>query len=97
MIILIALGLHGTLINKLEFVEDGGTVYGPYGGPDWGGYEEFVSSHPGCKLVYLSGSSGDLLNSLTLYYECTETSTTTTTTTTTTTATTATSSIAVSI
>jgi len=57
----------GDFIDGIEFITDQGDVFGPYGGT--GGQVE-VSSVPGCLLAHLSGTSGELLDSLTLHWIC---------------------------
>ena len=60
-------GRQGSRIDEIEFIADDGSVFGPYGGNGGG---PWVSARPGCKLSYLSGSSGDRLDSIILHYEC---------------------------
>ena len=60
-------GKSGSLIDSIEFVSSDNISYGPYGGT---GGDPWSSEHPGCKLAYFSGSVGDALDSLTLFYEC---------------------------
>jgi len=60
-------GRSGDKLDQLEFITDDGAVIGPVGG---GGGSAFVSTFPGCYLAYLSGSSGNVLDSVTLHWEC---------------------------
>lgn len=60
-------GREGQLIDEIEFIGDDDNVYGPYGGS---GGVSWVSYQPGCKLLYLSGRCGSLLDSITLHYDC---------------------------
>ncbi len=50
-----------------QFLTDKFNSYGPFGGA---GGDEHISSRPGCALFYISGMSGDTLNSLKLHYKC---------------------------
>ena len=79
--IVFAVGAGG-LIDWIKFQSSDNIIYGPFGG-DGGDYYKF--SHPNCRLAYLSGRSGDWLDQLIFYFDCTPTTTTTTITTTTTT------------
>merc|ERR1712227_348402 len=65
--IVIAQGRAGSKVDQIEFITNEGEVFGPFGG---NGGHPFVSSHPGCYLSYLSGSSGSRLDILTLHWEC---------------------------
>ena len=57
----------GTRIESIQFVTIKFNSYGPFGGS--GGQLE-LSAHPECALSYISGTSGNELNSLTFHYEC---------------------------
>lgn len=51
----------------MEFICSDGSVYGPFGGS---GGSPWVSAHPGCALSYISGASGQFLDSISFHYLC---------------------------
>ena len=58
----------GQFVDALTMVTDQAAILGPVGG---NGGELHVFAHQGCDLNYISGKSGDLIDSLTLHWECT--------------------------
>jgi len=54
-------------VDQLEFITSTGQICGPFGG---GGGSAWTATHAGCELAYISGSSWDELDAITLHWEC---------------------------
>merc|ERR1711973_51972 len=61
--VIIVQGRSGSEIDEIEMITAHGIICGPFGG---GGGDVWVSTHSGCTLEYLSGTSGSRVDSLTL-------------------------------
>ena len=60
-------GRSDDVIIGMEFICSDGSVYGPFGGS---GGSPWVSAHPGCVLSYISGASGQFVDSISFHYLC---------------------------
>ncbi len=54
-------------VHSIQFMTNKFRIFGPFGGS---GGNFILSKNSRCALTHLSGASGDLLDSLTLHYEC---------------------------
>ena len=61
-------------VIKLTLYATNGQVYGPYGG-SVANAQSFVSSQPGYKLIYISGSAGLWIDAIYFHYETLSTAT----------------------
>jgi len=62
-------GKERKVIEQLEFFADDGNTFGPLGGKGVC-KKGWTSERPVCKLLYISGKAGKLLDSLKLHYKC---------------------------
>ena len=60
-------GKSGIRLDSIELITVKGRQFGPWGGSGGG---EFVAARPKCKLVYLSGNAGQVVDGITLHWQC---------------------------